>query len=338
MAFQNNAGGIILDAVLTDAGRKHMAKGKFKVVKFALGDDEVNYEFMSGSVSSHDYKIPDGRLPPVLEAFGSQNANIVYGLLNLPRPDILYIPIFKLNNKLDNSVSQSDDGFIYVSVNRDTTRMLENDLGSPNKVIEQSTYNKNKIIVESGIQVPDAEHTTDLMPTEKNKNSYILNMGLYDAYCLAFADSKIIKNLYVSPRYGKFQNNRNNRLTKKLGPLQKSIKITLPKISDQFYTYRIQQINNNIYQKEGGITGVEYSVFNGPRAGIFAFNVELLPELLNDSTGNPDYRYSLLGSTNNDLFGTGNLYDFIETTIYIQGLSTNSRLQIPLRVIRYVNA
>ena len=41
MAFQNNSGGIILDATLTDIGRKYMAQGKFRVVKFALGDDEV---------------------------------------------------------------------------------------------------------------------------------------------------------------------------------------------------------------------------------------------------------------------------------------------------------
>ena len=46
MAFLDNSGDIILDAVLTDTGRMRLAKGdgSFKIVKFALGDDEINYE------------------------------------------------------------------------------------------------------------------------------------------------------------------------------------------------------------------------------------------------------------------------------------------------------
>ena len=45
MAFLDNSGDIILDAVLTDTGRFRLAKGdgSFKIVKFALGDDEINY-------------------------------------------------------------------------------------------------------------------------------------------------------------------------------------------------------------------------------------------------------------------------------------------------------
>ena len=46
MAFQDNSGDIILDAVLTDAGRRAMARGDgtFKINHFKLGDDEINYE------------------------------------------------------------------------------------------------------------------------------------------------------------------------------------------------------------------------------------------------------------------------------------------------------
>ena len=45
MAFLDNSGDIILDAVLTDTGRFRLAKGdgSFKIAKFALGDDEINY-------------------------------------------------------------------------------------------------------------------------------------------------------------------------------------------------------------------------------------------------------------------------------------------------------
>ena len=46
MAFLDNSGDIILDAVLTDAGRHRLAKGdgSFKIDRFALGDDEINYK------------------------------------------------------------------------------------------------------------------------------------------------------------------------------------------------------------------------------------------------------------------------------------------------------
>ena len=43
MSFLDNCGSIVLDAILTDVGRKRMAQGTFKVSKFALGDDEVDY-------------------------------------------------------------------------------------------------------------------------------------------------------------------------------------------------------------------------------------------------------------------------------------------------------
>ena len=45
MAFLDNSGDIILDAVLTDTGRLRLARGdgSFRIAKFALGDDEIDY-------------------------------------------------------------------------------------------------------------------------------------------------------------------------------------------------------------------------------------------------------------------------------------------------------
>ena len=44
MAFLDNSGDIILDAVLTDTGRFRLAKGdgSFKIVKYAFADDEID--------------------------------------------------------------------------------------------------------------------------------------------------------------------------------------------------------------------------------------------------------------------------------------------------------
>ena len=42
MSFQNTAGTIIIDAVLTDKGRRYMSQGKFKIEKFVLGEELDN--------------------------------------------------------------------------------------------------------------------------------------------------------------------------------------------------------------------------------------------------------------------------------------------------------
>ena len=54
MAFLDNSGDIILDAVLTDTGRMRLAKGDgtFRIAKFALGDDEINYSSFNKSHAS----------------------------------------------------------------------------------------------------------------------------------------------------------------------------------------------------------------------------------------------------------------------------------------------
>ena len=53
MAFLDTSGTIILDAILTDIGRKRMVQGAFRVSKFALGDDEMDYGLVD--VENGDY-------------------------------------------------------------------------------------------------------------------------------------------------------------------------------------------------------------------------------------------------------------------------------------------
>ena len=83
MAFLDNSGDIILDAVLTDLGRKRLSEGNFRITQFALGDDEIDYSLYnkdhpSGS-AYYDLEILQ---TPVFEAFTRTNANINYGLMS----------------------------------------------------------------------------------------------------------------------------------------------------------------------------------------------------------------------------------------------------------------
>ncbi len=98
MAFLDNSGDIILDAVLTDLGRKRMATGNFNIAKFALGDEEINYKLWnhqdSRGSSFYDLQIMQ---TPLLEAFTSDQSLMKSRLLTLVDDSLLYLPILRVN-------------------------------------------------------------------------------------------------------------------------------------------------------------------------------------------------------------------------------------------------
>lgn len=113
MAFLDNSGDIILDAVLTDTGRLRLAQGdgSFKISKFALGDDEINYELYNKSHSSGSaYFDLEVLQTPVLEAFTNNTSNLKTKLVTLSRTNILYMPVLKLNENVQPS-NVAQEGF-----------------------------------------------------------------------------------------------------------------------------------------------------------------------------------------------------------------------------------
>ena len=103
MAFLDNSGDIILDAVLTDTGRMRLARGDgtFKVQYFALGDDEIDYSLYNSShASGSAYYDLDIMLSPVLESFTDNRASLKSKLMTINRRDLLYLPVLRLNENL----------------------------------------------------------------------------------------------------------------------------------------------------------------------------------------------------------------------------------------------
>ena len=99
MAFLDNSGDIILDAVLTDAGRQRLSRGNFKIVKFALGDEEINYgTFNKSHPSGSAFYDLEVMQTPILEAFTNNTSLMKSKLVTMTRNNILYMPIFKVNN------------------------------------------------------------------------------------------------------------------------------------------------------------------------------------------------------------------------------------------------
>ena len=122
MGFLDNSGDIILDAVLTDHGRKILAKGdgSFQITKFAVSDEEINYSLYNSSHSSgssyYDLEILQ---TPVLEAFTNNGSSMKTKLVSYDNNRLLYLPILKLNLNLAET-KQHLSGAFFVAVDRST--------------------------------------------------------------------------------------------------------------------------------------------------------------------------------------------------------------------------
>ena len=100
MAFLDNSGDIILDAVITDEGRRRLSlgDGTFKIGKFALGDDEIDYSQWDGTNASgsayYDLNILQ---TPILEAFTNNASSMKSTLTTYTSTNLLYLPVLKLD-------------------------------------------------------------------------------------------------------------------------------------------------------------------------------------------------------------------------------------------------
>ena len=111
MAFLDNSGDIILDAVLTDLGRQRLAAMNFNIAKFAIGDEEINYTLYNpnhplGSIYN-DLEIMQ---TPLLEAFTSDQSLMKSKLLSFQSTTLTHLPVLKINGKHPSHSSYSGDG------------------------------------------------------------------------------------------------------------------------------------------------------------------------------------------------------------------------------------
>lgn len=99
MGFLDHAtNNIILDAVLTDVGRQFLARndGSFSIHKFALGDDDVNYNVIAryGRTVGRE-KIEKNT--PVFEALTNQTQAQKYKMISISNPNLLRLPALSLS-------------------------------------------------------------------------------------------------------------------------------------------------------------------------------------------------------------------------------------------------
>jgi len=129
MAFLDNSGDIILDAVLTDTGRYRLAQGNgsFKITKFALGDDEINYgSYNKNNASGSAYYDLEILQTPILEAFTNNTSTMKSKLLSIPRTNLLYLPVLIQNTVWPNFRSYGTTDLHLVCVDEGTVGFKDN--------------------------------------------------------------------------------------------------------------------------------------------------------------------------------------------------------------------
>jgi hypothetical protein len=134
--LQNDTNNIILDAVLTDTGRQFLARndGSFSVVKFAVGDDEVDY----GIIVKYGRTVGKEKIEkntPIFEGLTNAAYAQKYRCLSVSNPNLIRLPNLALTGEGVDSTSK------IVEIGNTTTKRRQ-------IVVNQTINNEQSIDVE----------------------------------------------------------------------------------------------------------------------------------------------------------------------------------------------
>ncbi len=327
MAFLDNSGDIILDAVLTDAGRKRLAKadGTFKIAKFALGDDEIDYGlYDKNNTSGSAYYDLNLLQTPVLEAFTNNTSILKSRLISIPQTNLLYLGVVKLNDKATDAVSISSanssdvvGGVIYVTVDETTE-------GASN--INSTTAINNTISPLSSTNKRSYFYGASL--SSQNNAAIRIDQGLdtNEINPLQTLDASLQENQYIL------------EIDNRLGYIVPQAKNTPASISyiddDNIASYYFSLGTDGDYVSQGAGNDAA-SVIAGPRGTIFKFRVAASTELQQST-----YLFELLGGTSTypKRSGGNATYYYLDTTVRVTGVQTGASIDVPVRFLKYKSA
>ena len=305
MAFLDNSGDIILDAVLTDTGRYRLARGdgSFKIQKFALGDDEIDYAlYDKNNASGSAYYDLEIMQTPILEAFTNNTSTMNSKIVTIVNSNLLYLPVIELNTLTD-SRAQSAEGIYYVSTIKagcnDDVKCQDLDdvvgvLNGTNPSSDDSSY----IRVDQGLNTTDISYSMQLS-SDLTETSYMIEMD-DKLLSLVDLDGNAAQDSFID--------------------------------DDQVAAY-ILTLSDSTYVKENTDTNDSSGtqVIAGPRGTYLEFKLQVKIDLVTS-----DYYYNLLstGTTTPPGSAGPELYKFIDTNIRVTGITTGYRVDIPVRILK----
>ena len=313
MGFLDNSGDIILDAVLTDLGRKRLAEGngRFKITKFALGDDEIDYGLYdkthpSGS-SYYDLNILQ---TPVLESFTNNMSSMKSRLLSYSRNDLLYLPVILTNTDLQPFLSGLSS--YVVLVDETTVDALTPTNGSS---LDNGLLNGYR--PDQGARFVAADQGLDTLEVSNQQT-------------LADVDSTLVETQYfvqIDNRLGQLRN-------RGAATGQATVGLQPSSVDDDNIATYIFSANDDTGIISSPGAGAASSI-NGPLGTRVQFKIASSLDLRTST-----FLFNQLGSsgTANITSGTATLlaadYRFIDSTVRISGVSTGYTLDVPVRFVK----
>jgi hypothetical protein len=303
MAFLDNSGDIILDAVLTDTGRMRLAKGdgSFKIVKFALGDDEINYaSYNKDHASGSAYYDLEILQTPVLEAFTDNAISMKSKLISIPRNNLLFLPMLKLNEVYDTSTKRHATGYFLIAVNDATETYLEVDTAGVSQdgilMGESPGRGGNRVRVDQGLD------TTQISP------------------------GRTLDPLLVETQYMIEMDSRLGQIVSKDDATRASVSFV---DDDSMATYYLSRGTDSSFVND--ITDSSNSAqqtITGPRGTRLVFKVQSSLEL-----NTSDYLFDTIGTTDATIAGNVTTVPLkvIATNIRVTGVNTGYRIDIPVK-------
>lgn len=366
MAFIKTSDSIVIKATLTDEGKKLLSRGKFKIAKFALGDDEIDYELLDQKeISSNPDYVPALENTKLLESYSNHTKNIQFGLMSYDsgivnlrsselkaqitrgkamHANILYIPTLRNNNKLDMTPTVTGS-VICLSANDETTSILNKISGF--NFLATNNFDNCRVVVESGLDDVKPELIDELWgakyPTKKSREDLILKKHFLDSEFEILIDDRFLRSVVGISQNSKFENYQSGETNIKfVTSNQISHAISKPNEFENHATYILRTIPNLLFDWStsffaSGKTSFRHSIFAGPRGSVLAFNLLIDDEMKVNSESTTNFKFTKYGSTDKIIFSElpTSKFDYIDTTIYVIGSSTNSRLSIPIRIVRY---
>lgn len=302
MAFLDNSGDIILDAVLTDVGRMRLARGdgSFQITAFALGDDEIDYSLYNANHPSgsayYDLAI---KQTPILESFTNNSSFLKSKLMSINRFDLFYLPVIKLNQLIKGAAKHSSDVFIVTVDNTTSTNAsLQNTTGILNGF--NPSIGENFIRIDQGIDNSAQPPTIELQPALRETQ-----------YAIRIHND--LGSIYSPSGNGGQGRARASSVD-----------------DDGIATYFFSLTANNTFVTVNSDTTTTSTnqVIAGSRGTILQFKVAA-SENLRSSTA----LFTELGGTGLTVNGVSNL-KYIDSFIEIEGVTTGYKIEIPIRYIK----
>jgi len=326
MAFLNNSGDIILDAVLTEKGRQRLAAGdgSFRIAKFAFGDDEIDYSLYTPVTSSGYQDLRILKLP-IFESFTNNAAALKSKLLTYADETLLYLPVIKLNSLTrfgaSTAASPGPVGGYYVSVDQTTTTQIgDNQSGYRYADANSIASNASQIVFDQGL---DSEELTlgylsarqaELLETEYmvECDNCLLMLATTDGQGMAIAS--FIDDDSVASYYFNMNSDGHYFGAQPGGANAQNANATIPFI--------INNMGPNATQ-EGSSIG---SSTRGRLGSRLTFRLKSSQDIETGTT-----LFTELGST---VVISAVTYYYIDTVIRVTGVTTGYRVDVPLKLLK----